>query len=440
LAAHLEHDGDDGSVTEAGLWVGTFNFRSKLNFTGYTRRSTFDPAWIGRGDLIEQHNADLALGFHARYRTPTYEPVEWAKGSIEFGLSTRVDNIDQQQNLLESPQNQTWDQLVDASITGADVGAWVDAHVDLTKYVQLHGGVRADALFYDVEDALGNFIPAIRRESYIVGFRRNAFGLAAGPRVSVTVAPVEWMKLIAAYGQGFRSPQARQLQDGETAPYTKVHSGDLGARFSFGRNEELTLTTAAYLTKLSDDVAFEPAEARVERIGPTTRVGGVFYATARPWRGWLSSLSVTYVHATLDAPPPATADNPTPAFQDGQLLPYVPPWVVRLDSKVEEPLFSLGDDAVYGSIGAGVSYLSPRPLPFSEFADPVALVDASMGARWRNLELNIEAYNLFNSSYAASEYSFVSNWDPGAAPSRLPARHVAAGAPFTLLASLGVRL
>ncbi|MCA9582347.1 MAG: TonB-dependent receptor, partial [Myxococcales bacterium] len=268
----------------------------------------------------------------------------------------------------------------------------------------------------------------------------SAFGVAAGPRASVTLSPLPWLKVLAAYGQGFRSPQARQLQDGETAPFTKVHSGDLGTRLFLGPHSELELTLAGFITTLSDDVAFEPAEARLERIGPTQRMGGVFYGTLRPWSWFLASASVTYVHATLEGAPPATADNPSPPFEDGQLLPYVPPWVVRIDSRIEQPVAEIDGTDLSLAAGFGFSFLSERPLPYGQLAPSFAQVDTSAGARWRMLELTIEAYNLFDVQYAASEYSFVSDWDVGNPPSRLPARHFSAGAPFTLLASLGVRL
>ena len=38
--------------------------------------------------------------------------------------------------------------------------------------------------------------------------------------------------------------------------------------------------------------------------------------------------------------------------------------------------------------------------------------------------------------YADTEYAFVSNWQSSAVPSRVPARHITAGAPRALLASL----
>ena len=66
-----------------------------------------------------------------------------------------------------------------------------------------------DALFYDVEDALAN--PG----SSVSGASRSAHGVAAGPRISVDVHPVDGLSVLAAYGEGFRSPQAILLTDGE---------------------------------------------------------------------------------------------------------------------------------------------------------------------------------------------------------------------------------
>src|SRR5690606_21903088 len=140
----------------------------------------------------------------------------------------------------------------------------------------------------------------------------------AGPRVSLEVRPIEPLALMLAYGEGYRSPQARQLADGERAPFTKVRSGDLGFRLDLGR--ELEVVGTAFYTHLSDDVAFEPEEGRLEAVGPTTRMGGVLTVSARPLPWLLAGLSVTYVHATLDEPPLATAEDPTPPFEPGSLL------------------------------------------------------------------------------------------------------------------------
>lgn len=439
LGASLEHRGERGARTRATLFLSYDDFRLQESFTGYTQRSRVMPEWVGRGDLIEQRNETISLGARAVHHSEHARLFDWLTAAIDVGLAGRADIIEQQQNLLQAPQNETWDERVDASITGADVGAWVDLDLHVTDYVRVRGGVRGDALFYDVDDRLGNFIPAFRRDSYIVGFRRTAFGFAAGPRASVEVRPIEPLSLMIAYGEGYRSPQARQLADGESAPFTKVRSGDLGVRLELdGRALELSGT--AFYTHLSDDIAFEPEEGRLEPVGPTTRIGGVLALRTQPLPWLTGALSVTFVHATLDEPPPASAEDPTPAFEPGSLLPFVAPWVVRADVGVNERLFDLDGHPFRARIGVGFSFLSPRPLPYGQEADPVALLDAQIGASWRWLSIGVEAFNLLDTRWSATELFFVSNWRPSEQPSRLPARHVSAGAPLTILGTLGVTL
>jgi outer membrane receptor protein involved in Fe transport len=294
-------------------------------------------------------------------------------------------------------------------------------------------------LSYDIDDRLGNRPSQDRAATFLPGYRRSAQGLAAGPRASLEYKALPWLSLLAAYGEGYRSPQARLLADGETAPFTKVHSGDAGLRFHFG--DPLEMAVSGYWTRLSDDIAFDASEGALTRIGPTERLGGTFYALSRPADWMLTSLSVTYVHAVLLAPPPASAAEPNPPYVPGQAVPYVPPVVVRVDSTARRELLrDLAGHPLQGRIGVGLSFLGGRPLPYGQTAVPVGLIDASLGLGWGIFQLGVEGYNLLNQNYAASEYSFVSNWSPASPPSRLPARHIAAGSPLTILGTLGVTL
>jgi hypothetical protein len=437
VGVSLERATTSGAATGLATWLSFIDFRSRANFTGYTQRSQINPTWVGRGDLVEQGNQDLALGARLFHRTRRIEATSWLTGTFELGTAFRTDWIDQEQNLLEAPQNETWDRRVDASIQASDIGMYADADWRITRYVRLRGGVRADVLYYDVGDALGNFIPAFGRETHIVGFRRTALGAAFGPRATVEVSPGASLDLLASYGEGYRSPQALQLEEGENAPFAKVRSMESGFRLH-PWEERLTFTAAGYATFLSTDLAFDPQDGRLERIGPTTRTGLVAHLTAKPSRGLLGSLSVTYAHATLGEPPPATAENPAPPFEPGQLLPHVPPIVVRVDVGIAGDLVTLGSDVIRGELGTGFTYLSPRPLPYSRFADPVALLDLSASVRWRWFEFRLDVFNVIGGEYAATEYSFVSDWSPGEIPSLLPARHFSAGAPRTLLGTVGL--
>lgn len=436
VAFRLEHAGEQGAHTDASVWAYLADYRSRLNFTGYRERSRQNPEWAGKGDLVEQMNGDVAVGASARHRTPKSQLRSWLEVSGELGLDTALHDVEQTQSLLEAPQNETWDRRVDARVRALDVGVFGDTTLSLTRYVRLRLGARADLVGYDVDDRLGNFIPAFQQATHIEGFRRTAAGIAAGPRASLELHALPWLTVLAAYGEGYRSPQARQLEEGEAAPFAKVRSYEAGAR-AF-HEDQFTLSAAAYETRLDYDLAFDAEEGRVERIGPTTRRGLVLHAESTASPGFYASASATYVHASLDAPPAPTPDDPNPAYREGELLPYVPPVVVRTDCSYGRRLLTLVDAPLEGRLGFGTTFLSPRPLPYGQQAPPVFVADASLSVRRTFLEAELSVTNLLGAEYADTAYSFVSSWHPGEVPSALPARHLSAAAPraFTFTLSL----
>ncbi len=440
LAVQLTRRGEGGAQTELALWGLWSSFRLRSNYTGFVERSRTNPDWIGRGDLVEQFNSDNGVGAALSHRLSRWEPLPCVLVGLEVGLGLRHDRIEQTLNLLSAPQNETWDERVAAVVLATQLDAWLDSRLRLGSAFDLRAGLRVDALAYDVDDALGNFIPSFARESHIVGFRRNALGIAVGPRASATWHAADWLDVIAAYGRGYRSPQARQLEEGENAPFATVDSMETGVKLrSLDEGEVVSATLSAYRTVLSEDLAFDPGESRLERIGPTTRMGVATQVVLRPWTWALVSASLTYVHARLDAPPPATAEDPAPPYTAGELLPYVPPVVVRVDAGVNGAIEAWGKPLT-GRLGLGFSYLSSRPLPFGARASPVALADVSGSLRWRDIEVGLDITNITDLRYAASEYSFVSDWQTEAIPSRVPSRHLAAGSPRSFTLRIGVTL
>ena len=109
-------------------------------------------------------------------------------------------------------------------------------------------------------------------------------------------------------------------------------------RLDFGA--PLQLTVGGFYTHLSDDIAFDAAEGRLERIGATRRRGATAQLVSRPTSWLVESLSVTVVDATLLEPPPASAQDPQPPFVKGQQLPFVPPVVLRADLGAQHSLES----------------------------------------------------------------------------------------------------
>ena len=427
-----EHRGENKRNSSFGLWLQFHDFRLKENFTGFLET---DENGDTPGDLIEQLDRRFVIGGNARHRTHQFAPAEWAKGTVELGLSARVDLNEQQLDLVEAPQNRVYEERIDADIAETDIGMWLDLDWDFTKYLNITGGVRADVLFYNVTDWQESVSP-----DSVVPYRRTAAGVAVGPRTAVTVKPVEELDVVLAYGQGFRSPQARALIENEDVPFTKVHSTDIGLRSRVGKNDELELALTGFFTKLNNDLIFEAHEARFEPIGPTTRIGAVFYTQARPLPWLFGAFSVTYVKATLDETPAPEPGEPASGLQAGDPIPFVPPWLLRLDVGASEDLVDLGKHPLHGKLGFGYTFLSERPLRFSQTSPRVSLLELNAGLSWWFLELGFQVFNLLDTRYAAQEFVFESNWDPSSPPSGQPARHVAAGAPRTFLFQIGFRL
>ncbi|MEZ4287203.1 MAG: TonB-dependent receptor [Polyangiales bacterium] len=432
--------GEDGENAEIQLFFGYDNFRLQENFTGFLQTSRELPGVAGRGDLIEQQNRTFTIGARGRYRSAPTQLLKKLSARFELGTNAKSDIIEQSQNLLDATaRNQTWDRRINAGIRALDIGFFGDAELSVADWFTLRIGARADLLSYDVDDRLGNFLPDFRPDQFIEGFRRSAFGVAWGPRTSVEFRVHPSITLLGAYGEGFRSPQARTLEDGERAPFTKVRSADLGVRYH--PSEYFLLSVSSYWTRVADDVAFEAREGRLERIGATRRLGLSMYTEVRPIDALLASASLTYVDAEQLERPPGSADDPQPAFSSGQNLPNVPPLVLRIDLGASgEIKDELGKHSLTGRLGTGYSFLSKRPLPFGQKSAPVSLLDASGTLGWGPLQFTLEVFNLFDSRYAAVEYNFVSNWTPDSPASRLPARHLSAGAPRTFMATLGVEL
>lgn len=437
-----DYQGDQGANGQAGVWLSYDHFRLQGNFTGFIERSELLDRTSGRGDLIEQMNETLSFGLKGRYRTAPTKLSSWAQSSIELGLSGRMDGIEQAQNLIDaSSNNQTWDKRVDASIRAADAGFFGDVSFDFTRLFKARVGVRSDLLAYAVDDRLSNLAERSRpTDASIPGYRRSAAGLAAGPRASLEFRPSETVQILAAYGEGYRSPAGRSLDDGQQAPFTKVRSMDLGVRYKAGAALEAAL--GGFHTALSNDLAFDASEGRLEAIGPTARTGATAYLLARPVDWSTVAISSTLVDARLTAPPPPSAEEPISPFSAGSPVPFVPPLVVRVDASLKkEILHRLGDKPLIGKAGLGISFLAERPLPYGGAAAPFSLLDASLGLLWGPFDLSVDGFNLFDSRYAAVEYSYASDWSPNdGVRSRLPARHTAAGSPLQVMVNLGIRL
>lgn len=435
-----DYSGPEHASGTLGFWGGVDDFRALSNATGYTQTSQMLPGVSGRGDLFEQTNQTGSLGLVGRYRTQALELSRAVHGTLEAGVDGRLDLIGQSQSLIDANvRNQVWDQRVRADLRLMQLGTFLDLDVQVGRVLTVRGGARVALQSYLVDDQLGNLPDPTRPAGdFLPGYRRTATGAAILPRTSVELRASPALSFLGSYGQGYRSVQAALLEEGENAPLSLVDSADVGARVHLGAQLDAKLT--AHATFLRDEVLLDPADQRLESLGPSARLGATLHVQSRPWQWLTAALSVTAVRATLEGPPAPTPEEPFPPFVLGQAVPGVPALTARLDLSARRNLTTISGRPLELTLGSGLTVASERPLGYSESTPEVAFCDVSLGLSYRRIELTLAGYNLASDSMAASESVFVSNWDPQSVPSRLPERHVAAGAPPSFLVTLGATL
>ncbi|MBK8997056.1 MAG: TonB-dependent receptor [Myxococcales bacterium] len=380
----------------------------RQNYTGFVEEPL-------RGDGNVQVNDATTVGFRSALRQGLR--LFSSRDSVELGAFGRSDHIEQAQRRVSRVDGAVFDTPVAARIQALDVGGYADVALHPLSRVVLRGGARIDGLSYrTVNDAETG------------GAARSAQGAHVGKKLTLDVALAPGLHALASYGEGFRSPQARSLADGERTPFTTVSSLEAGLRY--GESRELRASLALFRSALSDDLVFDERTARNEPVPPTARLGAVADLAAELGDFLTAAVGASYTRATFQ--------GSNARYSSGALVPYVPELVVRTDLGVRTAITKLASHSVTGSAGFGTSTLYRRPLPYSELGHDVWLVDARAGLAWRELELEASATNLLDREWYDGEFVYASSFDPAGTPSQLPVRHVTAGAPRTIFVTMGV--
>lgn len=397
------------------------SMRLRQDFTGYlitpTNGSASQVAAADKaseqGNSEQQVNDASTLGMTGSYRRTLtlFSPAD----SFEAGIFARYDRIEQAQKKLSIDTSQVTLDELDAKINATDIAGYLDVALHPLRRLTLRGGLRMDGLAYVCQDDGGQG----------QGQRRAAQGAHFGKKATVDFRLSRELHALASYGDGFRSPQARSLQAGETAPFTTVQSYEVGLRY---QTRSMRATAAVFRTSLSDDLAFNQVTARNERTPPTRRTGVSAEMAAQPTSWFTAATSITYTRSEFT--------NTDGGYNAGDLLPYAPQVVIRSDVAFTPTLGRALNRPITSHFGFGQTSIARRPLPYAEMGHPYTLVDAVASVRLREVELGLSAFNLLDLNWYDGEYTFASNFERGAAPSLVPQRHVTSGAPRTVLATL----
>lgn len=402
--------GDDRPGQRSGLsaYVVTHGMRLRQNFTGFLT----DP----NGDAQQQINDDVTAGSHAYFRKRVH--LLAPQDTIELGLVARSDWITQSQKRLSSIDGRVTGDDVQAVVRANTLAAYLDAALHPSPRLTLRGGVRLNALGFTATD----------RGARAAGQSRSAQGLSAGPKATIDFRAWTDGHILLSYGEGFRSPQARSLADGETTPFARVRSGELGMR---ANGDWGNASVAGFVTRLSEDLAFDPRTTRNETVPASQRLGMALDLTWQHLDWLLATASGTFTRASFT--------RSDAQFSKGDLLPYVPQWVARADVLFKRDI-TVGAHALHAELGAGLSLLMGRPLPYREWGHKIFLVDSALRVRYRAIAAGLSVWNVLNRDWFDGEFAFAARWQQNGAASVVPERFVTVGNPRTMLFEVSVLL
>lgn len=396
LSAELPHE---NGRTTFELYGALIDLRLRNNFTGYVGNAA--------GDGLQQTQATGLLGMRALHQRHLH--LGSALLLLDVGVSGRHDGLRQTQRGYDEADGTLRDPDFETAVSQSLGSAWGELSWAPGHWRFMLGG-RLDVLHVDLRDAL-----AFGGQ----GGHRSAIGPHLGLKAGVERELGEALRLFLSYGDGFRTPQARQLGDQESAPFVNVHGGEVGLRFESPR---LSASLAGFASYVGNDFFFDHTAGTTTFLGPTMRGGAQAAVTTRPLEGLLISVNVTGATAQL--------------VERKALLPYFAPLVARLDASWTRP-FTFNGVTVTPRVGLGATLLGPRPLPYDEFSRTVGLLDARAGVRVGPFELTLDVQNLLDARWRDGEFVFASKWS---GDSLLPARQFTAGMPRTVFVSLEVHL
>lgn len=428
----------DQTTLEQQVFVVRRGMRLREDFTGFLL-DVQDPLQTPhpqRGDLIDLLVGETTYGARgsARLRGHAFGETQ----QLEFGYFARGDDVTGLQQRIDGQTQHPYRTDTDLSSTLFDLGLYADADLEVLPWLSLRGGIRGDVLTYNVtnlcavQDVAHPTMPTgnascLSQQDFGAHVEPNLQSSTAStalmPRSTIVVGPVQSFSLSASYGQGVRSVDPIYITQDVKTPFASIAAYEGGVSFTRSiHGLSLVARSIGFQTHVDKSLVFsEVAGRNVLGVG-STRTGWV--AAVRATGAWLDeSANVTLVKSTFD--------------DTHLLVPYVPDVVVRSDTAVYAQLpWTIAHLPLRGALGAGITYVGPRPLPYGQRGDDVFTVDASATIGWSSYEVGLIVTNLLDRRYRLGEYNYASNFQSQSEPTLVPMRHFEAGAPRGVFATL----
>ncbi len=376
------------------------------NFTG----QAFHP---DSGDTRRQAQESFTCGGTARYRRG-FELAGDAT-TVEAAFALRYDDLAQTEHGLDWT-GEPWTTYADADIRVLNPAGWIRADVGLFERVRLVPAIRVDGFTWHVlsridDEGTDDPDPGVAR----------AHAWTVSPKLAAELTAARGWRLYLSYGRGFRSPQARGLDDGDVAPLGKADTVELGTHLY--RVRWLDLRAAGFATFVANEIVFDHVSAHFLASGSTRRLGGELVIEARPARWLRVESDLTYADGRYTA--------------TGAPIPYAPRLLVSAGVYVDHTWTTRRGREAAVSAGLRSWVLGPRPLSDGLVSDTAWVTDLVARLDVGAVFVEVEVDNLLGLPWRDGEFVFPSCFEQPC--SALPVRHVTAGTPWALRALVGVQ-
>jgi TonB family protein len=440
LAADIEsHPGD--TVLSQQIFLIKRDMRLVENFTGFLLdvQEPLQSIHGQRGDTLDLNVHELTIG--ARGSARLHADAFGLRQELELGYFARGDQANGTQQRLEAATGVPYKTDTDLDSQLGDIGLYGDLNLRPLRWLSLRGGARAEIVTYDVlNNCAAQTVtrpstknPPIDQSCLTqqdLGRPRepdqvtSTSGVAFLPRASLIAGPFRHLSLSASYGKGIRSVDPNYINQGVQAAFASITAYEGGVAYAGNvRSATVVARSVVFRTVVDRDLIFDQTAGRnVLGVG-TTRTG---------WLGALrlsgsffdESANLTLVRATFN--------------DDGSAVAYVPGVVFRSDSALFRTLpWTVLGRSIRTTLGAGITYVGRRPLPYGEVSSTIFTIDASASAEWAGFQLRFAATNLLDTQYRLGEYNYASDFHSQPQPTLVPDRTFAAGPPRALFLTLG---
>jgi iron complex outermembrane recepter protein len=407
------YDSASNGLSARGLLALSYEWRNGAHevtstaYGGYRRLELLENY---TGFLIDPVNGDRRAQMQTAWlfgATVGYDLRLTKTLTFETGLGVRGDVLDQaQQHIGQQEEPLETERDLDGVQTLAH--ALMGLRFRPVDRLRLAAGARVDVAHVRVRDGLD-------------GGRQSTGTLASvSPRLTAEWIVIPPVRLFAAYGRGFRPPEARSfttfepdqtgisedLYDGGDPRMTVTDSFEIGTRWY--PTHYFGAAVSGFATRIERETVFDHVSGLNLELNSTRRLGAEVDIQVHPL-DWLTlSADITYVDARF--------------IDSGNPIPFAPGLVGNVRAIVTHK----------SGLRAGLRFmgLAPRPLPLGARGAPMTVLDATIGYALGWLRIDLEVENILNQRIREGEYFFASNWRPQEQPSEIPVVQYVAGPPL----------